>query len=74
MNWTRSSSSPWTTMMPPRAATFSMARWIRPKSMRLPARLGCGGRTLVVKTAGGKPAAMASGIAGSAQAAPASVM
>src|SRR6266478_3171910 len=37
-------------MMPPCAATFSMAKPMRPKSSRLPDRLGCGGRILVVKT------------------------
>ncbi len=37
-------------MMPPAFATFSIAKWMRPKSMRLPARLGWGGSTLVVKT------------------------
>ena len=64
-------------MIPPWAATFSIARWMRPKSMRLPARLGCGGRILVVKTLKlGKPCWMASGICSKTRSgsAPASVM
>src|SRR5215470_350722 len=56
-------ASPWTTMMPPCWAVFSMARPMRPKSRRLPARFGCGGSTLVVKTLkDGCPAWIASGI------------
>ena len=50
-------------MMPPAFATFSIAKWMRPKSMRLPARFGCGGSTLVVKTLKlGYPACIASPI------------
>jgi len=41
-----------------------MACWMRPKSIRLPERLGWGGRMFVVNTLNDvKPAWMASGIA-----------
>jgi hypothetical protein len=64
-------------MMPPSAATFSMAKPMRPKSSRLPDRLGCGGRILVVKTLkDGCPCWIASGICSKVRSgnAPASVM